>query len=181
MYNDVDDPTGIRVGDTVSFYATPNFNLQNASNGGSTSENPIVLPDTYEVTKPVEITGNVYYELNNSSFDDDLSLAPGVDSLFKLAHDASVTIVGEFSDKEVELMRSMVSKDYCVYMGSIVVNGSHVLGDGSVCTVCGEKVTVTGAGANVPATADNSNMPLWSLLFIGFAAVAVLTAKKKKA
>ena len=33
----------------------------------------------------------------------------------------------------------------------------------------------------VPATADNSNMPLWGILFIGFAAVAVLTAKKKKA
>lgn len=33
----------------------------------------------------------------------------------------------------------------------------------------------------VPMTADNSNMPLWGVLFIGFAAVAVLTAKKKKA
>lgn len=33
----------------------------------------------------------------------------------------------------------------------------------------------------VPATADNSNMPLWGLLFIGFAAVAVLTGKKRRA
>ena len=34
---------------------------------------------------------------------------------------------------------------------------------------------------SVPATADNSNMTLWSLLFVAFAAVAVITAKKRKA
>ena len=35
------------------------------------------------------------------------------------------------------------------------------------------------ATSSVPATGDMSNMPLWGLLFIGFAAVAVLTGKKK--
>lgn len=34
---------------------------------------------------------------------------------------------------------------------------------------------------SVPSTADNSNMPLWTILFVGFAAVALLTGKKKKA
>lgn len=34
---------------------------------------------------------------------------------------------------------------------------------------------------SVPSTADNSNVALWSLLFVAFAAVAVLTAKKRKA
>ena len=34
---------------------------------------------------------------------------------------------------------------------------------------------------NVPSTADNSNMPLWAVLFIGFAAVALLTGKKRRA
>ena len=34
---------------------------------------------------------------------------------------------------------------------------------------------------SIPATADNSNMTLWSLLFVAFAAVAVITAKKRKA
>lgn len=33
----------------------------------------------------------------------------------------------------------------------------------------------------VPSTADNSNMPLWAVLFIGFAAVALLTGKKRRA
>lgn len=33
----------------------------------------------------------------------------------------------------------------------------------------------------VPSTADNSNMPLWSVLFIAFAAVALLTGKKRRA
>jgi len=33
----------------------------------------------------------------------------------------------------------------------------------------------------VPATADNSNMPLWGALFIAFAAVALLTGKKRRA
>ena len=33
----------------------------------------------------------------------------------------------------------------------------------------------------VPATADNSNMPLWGTLFLAFAAVAVLTGKKRRA
>ena len=32
---------------------------------------------------------------------------------------------------------------------------------------------------SVPLTADMSNMPLWSALFIGFAALALLTGKKK--
>lgn len=32
---------------------------------------------------------------------------------------------------------------------------------------------------SVPATADNSNMPLWGALFISFAALAMLTRKKK--
>ena len=32
---------------------------------------------------------------------------------------------------------------------------------------------------SVPATADNSNMPLWSALFIVFAAAAIVTRKKK--
>ena len=31
----------------------------------------------------------------------------------------------------------------------------------------------------IPATGDMSNMPLWAVLFLGFAAVAVLTRKKK--
>lgn len=35
------------------------------------------------------------------------------------------------------------------------------------------------ATSSVPATGDMSNMSLWGLLFIGFAAVAVLTGKKK--
>ena len=44
-------------------------------------------------------------------------------------------------------------------------------------------ITVDGGAVvtSVPATADNSNMTLWSLLFVAFAAVAVLTAKKRKA
>ena len=33
---------------------------------------------------------------------------------------------------------------------------------------------------NVPSTADNSNVPLWAVLFLGFAAVAVVTAGKKR-
>lgn len=33
--------------------------------------------------------------------------------------------------------------------------------------------------SSVPATADNSNMPLWGALFISFAALAMLTRKKK--
>lgn len=34
---------------------------------------------------------------------------------------------------------------------------------------------------SVPATADNSNVALWSMLFVAFAVVAVITAKKRKA
>ena len=34
---------------------------------------------------------------------------------------------------------------------------------------------------NVPSTADNSNMPLWSVLFIAFAAIAIISGKKRRA
>ena len=39
--------------------------------------------------------------------------------------------------------------------------------------------TVSTPAPAVPATADNSNLPLWSGLFILFAAAVVLSRKKK--
>lgn len=43
------------------------------------------------------------------------------------------------------------------------------------------KAPVVNNPYEIPSTADNSNMPLWAVLFIGFAAVALLTGKKRRA
>lgn len=56
--------------------------------------------------------------------------------------------------------------------------------EGTSITVSAEVTVDGGPVANpygVPSTADNSNMPLWAVLFIGFAAVALLTGKKRRA
>ena len=81
---------------------------------------------------------------------------------------------------------------------SISPNQGYELESLCVCDADGEAVALDGFGfvmpysavtvsavfrpipkPSVPATADMSNMPLWSVLFILFAAVAVLTKKKK--
>lgn len=54
--------------------------------------------------------------------------------------------------------------------GSFVI--SNVLGPVSIKLVPVPK-------SPVPATGDMSNMPLWALLFLGFAAIAIATRKKK--
>ena len=74
-----------------------------------------------------------------------------------------------------------------------ITNGAFKLADGVTVTVenysgteaeleqiMSGKLTVANP-YGVPSTADNSNMPLWTILFVGFAAVALLTGKKRRA
>jgi len=112
-----------------------------------------------------------------------ITKAPGCDSIFTLGAGASIEITDvngveiKGTASELEAMRKLVSKDYCVSQGSIIIRASHDL-NGTVCKVCGVDTASPKTGS-VPVTGDMSNMPLWTLLFVGFAAVAVLTRKKK--
>ena len=162
---------------------TPHFDLQEAVHG-STPDQPVTLPGDIVVSEPVVVSENVTIMLKDDVFDGALSLASGNGSLFKLEKDAVVTVkspndtIG--SDKDLAKMREMLPKEYCVSRGSIIIKASHTLTDGTTCDVCQQPVAKP-ASALVPATADNRNMPLWAGLFIAFAAVAMLTAKKRRA
>lgn len=64
--------------------------------------------------------------------------------------------------------------------GNVTITATY--DDGAVRTAtCEVKVIAVANPYGVPSTADNSNMPLWAVLFIGFAAVALLTGKKRRA
>ena len=167
--------TGLEI-TPIGFQAAVN----NSDTGaGSSKENPLQLPESVPVNQSIRVSDDVYLALETSSFKSNtFKPAAGVDSIFTLEKGASVTITNvEGNAEELKMMRELVSPDYCVSKGSIVIRDAHTLGDGSTCKYCG----VSLVSSSVPMTADNSNMPLWGILFIGFAAVAVLTAKKKKA
>lgn len=59
-----------------------------------------------------------------------------------------------------------------------IENGKYA---GKTESVADQSFVVAPTPPSVPATADNSNMPLWAGLFLAFAAVAMLTAKKRRA
>ena len=171
--------------------ANPNFSLQDAVDSAlsNSSEPTVELQSTVTISEPVVVDGayinkenkQLTISLNTEVFDldglkNELNITAG--TIFELRNGASVEIVNINRDANygeiLPYVRQFVPKEYCVTKGSIVIRGSHQYVNG-VCE-CGDRLPTA-----VPATADNSNMPLWSLLFIGFAAVAVLTAKKKKA
>ena len=157
-------------------------NDHNITNGGLKTGNTIAMEESTTVSEPINITGTGEVEMTLTQSVSALSKASGVDSIFKLAPGASVHITNVTgSDEELEAMRKLVSSDYCVSKGSILIKDAHDLTNGTVCGTCGVDTAKAASPktGSVPATGDMSNMPLWSVLFLGFAVIAVLTRKRE--